>query len=116
MPQIVQPLDIGAWAERATESLQGHPASLAMGVRGLSGTLAIPLDEHANPTQSPAEAEPVALKLAQLTRPVREPMRRDSLKRREALLKGKEGSRARRRYDNGRRAGKSKGSLVDDLS
>ena len=31
----------------------------------------------------------------------REPIRRDSLKRREALLKGKEGSRRRQRWENG---------------
>jgi R3H-associated N-terminal domain len=31
-----------------------------------------------------------------------EPRRRDSLKRREALLKGKEGSRRRQRWENGK--------------
>ncbi|KAL9104786.1 MAG: hypothetical protein Q9187_008861, partial [Circinaria calcarea] len=34
--------------------------------------------------------------------PRQEPLRRDSLKRREALLKGKEGSRRRQRWENGR--------------
>ena len=35
------------------------------------------------------------------SRKVKEPLRRDSMKRREALLKGKEGSRRRQRWENG---------------
>jgi CHASE1-domain containing sensor protein len=42
--------------------------------------------------------------------PRNEPMRPDSLKRREALLKGKEGSRQRRRWENGRYFNKKKTS------
>jgi hypothetical protein len=51
------------------------------------GTLTIPLG---------GEAE--ALKAV---RSRKEPLKRDSMKRREALLKGKEGSRRRQRWENG---------------
>ena len=56
-------------------------------------TLAIDLDEKALPKHN--EDDPSA------ARPHREPMRRDSLNRREALLRGKEGSRRRTRWENG---------------
>ncbi|KAJ4385863.1 hypothetical protein N0V85_008036 [Neurospora sp. IMI 360204] len=42
---------------------------------------------------------------ANITPPRRPPSRRDSMKRREALLKGKEGSRQRRRWENDRLVG-----------
>lgn len=63
-------------------------------------TLDIPLDaaEIADPPPyrpKPTEAVHTVYKR-------REPIRRDSLKRREALLKGKEGSRQRRRWENDR--------------
>ena len=68
-------------------------------VRGASVRLNIPLDESAiedDETLRPkAEAVHTVYKR-------REPIRRDSLKRREALLKGKEGSRQRRRWENDR--------------
>lgn len=49
-------------------------------------TLTIPLDKHDE---------------AKEARPRKEPLRRDSLKGREALLRGKEGSRRRQRWENG---------------
>lgn len=52
-------------------------------VRGTSVRISVPLDVR--PTTTPA----------------RKLVRRDSLERREAFLKGKEGSRQRRRWENG---------------
>lgn len=50
-------------------------------------TLSIPLDAEIKSAKGEAKA--------------REPTRRDSMKRRDALLKGKEGSRRRQRWENG---------------
>ena len=88
-----QPINIDAWTEQATQSLSAVSLSSPSGVRGTSVTLAIDLDEHAVPKKDGDAASTY--------RPRREPMRRDSLKRREALLKGKEGSRRRTRWENG---------------
>lgn len=97
-----QPVDIEAWTEQATEALHAIAISSPGGVRGTCVTLAIPLDEH------PVSKQTDALGASQrvddalpVYRPRREPLRRDSLKRREALLKGKEGSRRRQRWENG---------------
>ncbi|KAK3176860.1 hypothetical protein OEA41_008186 [Lepraria neglecta] len=89
-----QPINIEAWTEQATQSLSAVSLSSPSGVRGTSVTLAIDLDEHAVPKKDGDAASAY--------RPRREPMRRDSLKRREALLKGKEGSRRRTRWENDR--------------
>ena len=97
-------VDIEAWTVAALESL-----SIAPIARGTGNPLSIPLDSDVTPklklrnvgfdkdgaygggtTIAPprgAGAPPI--------------MRRDSMKRREALLKGNEGSRQRRRWENG---------------
>ncbi|TVY25313.1 hypothetical protein LHYA1_G005427 [Lachnellula hyalina] len=54
---------------------------------GKTVTLTIPLDKHDEVKEA---------------RPRKEPLRRDSLKGREALLRGKEGSRRRQRWENDR--------------
>lgn len=56
-------------------------------------TLAIPLDVNPEPQPSTAKARRAAAASTE---------RRDSLKRREALLRGKEGSRRRQRWENDR--------------
>lgn len=90
-------IDIEAWTIHALQSLSVSPDS-----RGTGGQpLAIPLDEHTR-----ARGVTIALNEEQAAGagigPARRmPLRRDSLKRREALLKGKEGSRQRRRWDMG---------------
>jgi hypothetical protein len=63
-------------------------------------TYAIPLDEHniLRGSQMPSHGDVGA---ANTLYKRRDPIRRDSLKRREALLKGKEGSRRRQRWENG---------------
>lgn len=70
-------------------------------IRGPSVTLDIPLDESVvndELTRPKSEAVHTVHKRSQ-------PVRRDSQKRREALLKGKEGSRQRRRWENDRLVG-----------
>lgn len=70
-----------------------------LAVRGTTVKIDIPLDESAyhEKEATHAKVEPVEAVYKR-----REPIRRDSLKRREALLKGKEGSRQRRRWENDR--------------
>lgn len=60
-------------------------------------TLDIPLDDEESPP--PPRARPSTVHTVYKRR---EPIRRDSQKRREALLKGKEGSRRRQRWENDR--------------
>ncbi|KAL8933886.1 MAG: hypothetical protein Q9211_005531 [Gyalolechia sp. 1 TL-2023] len=96
-----QPINIEAWTEQAAESLNAISLSSTGGLRGTSVSLAIPIDEQAAAKRNVAVEEgshsPVD---TAANRPRREPLRRDSLKRREALLKGKEGSRRRQRWEN----------------
>ncbi|KAI7262129.1 hypothetical protein KC335_g10400, partial [Hortaea werneckii] len=64
-------------------------------VRGTVDAIDIPLDESLQAEQPPRlKRENVHTVYKR-----REPIRRDSQKRREALLKGKEGSRQRRRWE-----------------
>ena len=66
-------------------------------IRGQTVKIDIPLDE--TQLQAPPKPRPENVHTVYKRR---EPIRRDSLKRREALLKGKEGSRQRRRWENDR--------------
>lgn len=68
-------------------------------VRGTTVKIDIPLDESATEERDRprVKVEPVHTVYKR-----NEPIRRDSQKRREALLKGKEGSRQRRRWENDR--------------
>ena len=91
-PSPPQPINIEAWTEQATQSLSNVSLS-SNGAREASISLAIDLD---NPVAQNDGGERPSI-----YRPRREPMRRDSLKRREALLRGKEGSRRRTRWENG---------------
>lgn len=100
-----QPIDVEAWTEEASQALGAihiTPPARAP-ARGTTVTLDIPLDDHVLPrAQSGENGDTTAAQAVRsgYTRR-REPLRRDSLKRREALLKGKEGSRQRRRWENG---------------
>lgn len=98
-----QPIDIEAWTEQATVALSSVAISApGDALQGTSVTLAIPLDEHDAPAaaRQPVGASAAAKEGGYYRR--KEPLRRDSLKRREALLKGKEGSRRRQRWENDR--------------
>ncbi|KAK1771513.1 R3H-associated N-terminal domain-containing protein [Phialemonium atrogriseum] len=103
-------VDIEAWTVSALEALSVSPIA-----RGTGNPLSIPLDGHGNsqpPITSAGDAAPrmklrnVTLDVdtggATITPPRRPPSRRDSMHRRDALLKGKEGSRQRRRWENDR--------------
>lgn len=89
--------NVQAWTEQAAEALQSVSLS-SQSPRGMSVRLSIPLDPKApvasskTPTQGQVHTSYGRRKL----------IRRDSLERREALLKGKEGSRQRRRWENGK--------------
>ncbi|KKY27078.1 hypothetical protein UCRPC4_g01303 [Phaeomoniella chlamydospora] len=100
---------IEAWTEQATEALASISLSAAApcATQGTSVTLSIPLDDGSHATRFPTEevSRRFIARAPTTTNNAygrREPIRRDSLKRREALLKGKEGSRQRRRWENDR--------------
>ena len=113
---------ISTWTEQATESLQAINISsptpdrvstsgaVNVAPRQASVPLLIPIDDQFHPSGSATapRARPVAgATKVEPQRVVpgsygrREPLHRDSMKRREALLKGKEGSRRRQRWENG---------------
>ncbi|KAH8795085.1 R3H-associated N-terminal domain-containing protein [Hyaloscypha sp. PMI_1271] len=77
-------VEIEAWTVSALQSLNISPS-----MRGTGATLSIPLDSD-------------DARKAASYKPRKEPLKRDSQKRREALLKGKEGSRRRQRWENDR--------------
>ncbi|KAK8080378.1 hypothetical protein PG997_008196 [Apiospora hydei] len=85
-------IDIEAWTVSALQSLAISPNA-----RGTGAPLSIPLD---GTTSRPSVTIQDARATGEGIR--RPPSRRDSMKRREALLKGKEGSRQRRRWENDR--------------
>ncbi|KAI6785250.1 uncharacterized protein J7T54_006892 [Emericellopsis cladophorae] len=91
-------IDIDAWTVSALQALSVSPVA-----RGTGTPLSISLDAKA------AAAADKAVKFqeghAEADTPRRPLSRRDSLKRREALLKGNEGSRQRRRWENDRLVG-----------
>ncbi|KUI68775.1 hypothetical protein VM1G_03884 [Cytospora mali] len=104
-------IDIEAWTISALESLS--VSSLTARGPGAHNhhPLSIPLDDdhHARPGANVPRAGQSAARVTitvdgadpgtTITVPRRPPSRRDSMRRREALLKGKEGSRQRRRFD-----------------
>ena len=103
IPALTQSVDIAAWAVQTTESLQAVSLSSPAVTLGPSVKLAIPLDDTAVPGRARAEDNTErATEGPTAYRSRHEPLHRDSLKRREALLKGKEGSRRRQRWENGR--------------
>jgi hypothetical protein len=93
-----QPINIEAWTEQATASLSELVISAPGELPGATVQLEIPLDEH------PVVPAATAAKGAGANYYVRkEPLRRDSMKGRERMIKGNEGSRRRQRWENGMR-------------
>ncbi|KAI1082901.1 R3H-associated N-terminal domain-containing protein [Whalleya microplaca] len=91
-------VNIEAWTVSALESLSISPVA-----RGTGTPLSIPLDDdHASSKKPSVTVQDPRAKSTPVTPPSRPPSRRDSQRRREALLKGKEGSRQRRRWENDR--------------
>jgi hypothetical protein len=105
--QDAQPIDIESWTEQATAALSTVTISAPGDVQATTTTLEleIPLDDDTTPAGKaggngrPATASAAAKEGGLYKR--KELVRRDSLNRREALLKGKEGSRRRMRWENG---------------
>ncbi|KUJ16552.1 uncharacterized protein LY89DRAFT_685487, partial [Mollisia scopiformis] len=87
-------IDIESWTISALESLSVSPSA-----RGTGVTLSIPLDAAAKRDLQDASEKDTRDKVHTVYKR-KEPLRRDSQKRREALLKGKEGSRRRQRWEN----------------
>ncbi|KAI4143075.1 MAG: hypothetical protein LQ341_003026 [Variospora aurantia] len=98
----VQPISVEAWTEQAADALTAISLSSPGGNTGTSVSLAIPLDEQAAKRTTTADEARPTTDASTDDRTRRGPLRRDSLKRREALLKGKEGSRRRQRWENDR--------------
>ncbi|KAL7924315.1 R3H-associated N-terminal domain-containing protein [Trichoderma austrokoningii] len=97
-------IDIEAWTISALQSLSVSPVA-----RGTGSPLTIPIDALATPSKRSISRQQVTIVAssaeAALATPLRRPpSARDSQKRREAILKGKEGSRQRRRWENDRLA------------
>jgi hypothetical protein len=82
-------VDIEAWTVSALQSLSISPSA-----RGTGVSLSIPLDNSRDRDEDGTPSKGAY-------KPRKEPLRRDSHNRREALLKGKEGSRRRQRWENG---------------
>jgi hypothetical protein len=99
--------NVQAWTEQAADALQSVNLS-TKSPRGNPVRLSIPLDQNAmvtspKPTRfdNPRPRIPTQSQV-HTSYGKRTLVRRDSLERREALLKGKEGSRQRRRWENGK--------------
>ena len=84
-------VDIESWTVSALQSLSVSPSA-----RGTGVTLSIPLDARERDNDA---VDPRAAKTAY--KPRKQGLRRDSMKSRDALLRGKEGSRRRQRWENG---------------
>ncbi|EGC48628.1 conserved hypothetical protein [Histoplasma capsulatum var. duboisii H88] len=102
---------ISGWLQQSSQSIHSDGAGVNPTARvpGTSVSLAIPLDEEHTPLTSlplrvrtAANGDTNSHVASSATYSRREPFRRDSLKRRDALLKGKEGSRRRQRWENDR--------------
>ncbi|EEH38831.1 hypothetical protein PAAG_08558 [Paracoccidioides lutzii Pb01] len=107
--------DISVWSQQTSQSIHGvsafpndDGASSTSRLLGTSASLTIPLDdEHHAHNSLPIRGKTATngednAPVASATYHRREPLCRDSLKRRDALLKGKEGSRRRQRWENDR--------------
>lgn len=88
-------VDVASWTQEALQSLKA--VNLNAPVRGTS-VLALPLDGEAVADGQGITAGE-AVRSGHVLR--RKTSNRDSLRHRETLLKGKEGSRQRRRWENG---------------
>ncbi|KAM5347970.1 hypothetical protein ACJ41O_007794 [Fusarium nematophilum] len=97
-PVTKSAIDIDAWTISALQSLSVSPVA-----RGTGTPLAIPIDETPKAKRDSTERNVDFADGEAPDSPLRRPpSRRDSQRRREALLKGKEGSRQRRRWENDR--------------
>jgi hypothetical protein len=99
-----QPIDIEAWTvETATAAVAQVTIATPGDIPGATVNLQIPLDDVS--TLAASGERPTSTAAAKEGGYYRrkEPIRRDSMKRRESLLKGNEGTRRRLRWENGSR-------------
>lgn len=97
-----QTMSLKAWADQVAQSMNAGSLSTPQSSRGKVTSLTIPIDEPSR--FKSADAVEAAFHIDACDTAVRarrEPLRRDSMKRREALSKGHEGSRRRQRWENG---------------
>jgi hypothetical protein len=95
----IQAFSIEAWTEQVAHSTVAVSAPQNMSE---VAPIVIPRDGH--PGHKAVDEAAANLKAGSsnpASRSRHEPLRRDSLKRREALVKGHEGSRRRQRWENG---------------
>lgn len=96
-------VNVESWTEEAIRAMTDLTVNPASTVRGTSVVLEIPLDGQDKGQSVKANGEGVtageAVRAGYVLR--RKTSNRDSLRHREAVLKGKEGSRQRRRWENG---------------
>ncbi|KAL8799849.1 MAG: hypothetical protein Q9182_005598 [Xanthomendoza sp. 2 TL-2023] len=78
-------IDIVAWTEQGSESINTITVSTSTPIRGTSVSLAIPLDDRAAKGTAGAEYERTLPEATATNQPRREPLRRDSLKRHRLL-------------------------------
>ncbi|KAF4988726.1 hypothetical protein FGRMN_9594 [Fusarium graminum] len=91
-------IDIDAWTISALQSLSVSPVA-----RGIGAPLTIPIDEAVTiKPKSPERNVNIDDQEGPASTLRRPPSRRDSQRKRELVLKGKEGSRQRRRWENDR--------------
>lgn len=91
-------IDIDAWTVSALQSLRVSPVA-----RGTGSPLAIPIDLDVKVKQTASVVvRNVGFAGGDSSSPPRRPLsRRDSQRTRDMVMKGKEGSRQRRRWENG---------------
>ena len=87
-PEVASTAD---WITQQMENVSITPTTAPRPVTGTTVRISVPLDAT---TRSAVSTSAVYTE--------RKILRRDSIERREALLKGKEGSRQRRRWENGK--------------
>ncbi|KAF2423471.1 hypothetical protein EJ08DRAFT_672531 [Tothia fuscella] len=95
-------VDVESWTEEAIRAMNSLTVTPGTAARGASVTLEIPLDEPPK-TNGEGISAGEAVRAGYVLR--RKTSNRDSLRHREAVLKGKEGSRQRRRWENDRLLG-----------
>ncbi|KAJ5144885.1 hypothetical protein N7448_002277 [Penicillium atrosanguineum] len=108
-----QAVAISAWTEQASASLEnltlsesrleGTPSRPSRsGLQGASVPISIPLDDEPPVTPSRVKIASAETRPPTVSFRRREPLQLDSSKSREAVLKGKDGSRRRQRWENDR--------------
>jgi hypothetical protein len=98
-------VSVESWTEDAVRAMSTMTIGVPAAVRGTSVALQIPLDGDLTDKTGTANGEGISAAEAVRSGYVlrRKTSNRDSLRTREAILKGKDGSRNRRRWENGMR-------------